>query len=189
MKKQSAGLLMGILGILGSLAFTPVSATDTACPKLLDHEVRTLVEGESVQLCERYGGQVVLVVNTASKCAYTPQYDGLEQLHQTYRDQGLVVLGFPSQDFGNQEFGNEEKIRDFCRMTYGVRFPMFAKTGVREGQADPLYQGLAEAAGRYPSWNFHKYLLSRDGELVADFDSWVAPDDPRLLQAVEAALQ
>ncbi len=171
--------------VLALVAAASVAAP--ACPELLDHRVETLEAGETVRLCERFGGQVVLVVNTASKCGYTPQFDGLEALFERYRDRGFAVLGFPSHDFA-QEYRDREKIAEFCRLTYGVRFPMFAETRVKEGRADPLYRGLGEAAGAYPAWNFHKYLLDRDGRLVASYPSHVAPDDPRLIRAIEEAL-
>jgi glutathione peroxidase len=155
---------------------------------VLDHEVRRLNAAESVNLGEIYRGKVVLIVNTASRCAFTRQYEGLERLYTTYRDRGLVVLGFPSNDFGGQEPGTERQIQNFCRLTYGVGFPMFAKTSVREGTASPLFTQLADAAGRYPQWNFHKYLVGRDGRLVADFASATEPDSEALISAIEAAL-
>jgi glutathione peroxidase len=109
-------------------------------------------------------------------------------LYDKYRDAGLVVLGFPSNDFGDQEPGSEEKIQEFCRLTYGVKFPMFAKTMVRADNADPLYRALGTLAAEYPQWNFHKYLLDRNGRLVASFPSKVAPQDPKLVSAIEKLL-
>jgi len=175
---------------LTSGVLSPVFAGEStaACSDLLDHEVRKLGSEQRVNLCEEYAGKVVLVVNTASKCAYTPQYEGLEALHEKYRDRGLVVLGFPSNDFGAQEPGTEKQIQDFCRLTYSVKFPMFAKTRVSEANADALYQGLGTAAGRYPRWNFHKYLLDREGKLVADFSSATKPESETLIRAIEALL-
>jgi glutathione peroxidase len=163
-------------------------AAFAACPPLLDVSLRTLAEKDTVHLCRQYAGKVVLVVNTASKCGYTDQYDGLEKMYDRYKDRGLVVLGFPSNDFLGQEPGTEAEIRDFCRSTYGVRFPMFEKIHVREDNAHSFYRGLAAAAGQYPRWNFHKYLIDRDGKLVGSFPSKVAPEDPRLVRAVEAEL-
>ena len=145
------------------------------CSPLLNFDVRTLNEDTVVNLCEAYQGKVILVVNTASKCAYTDQYASLEKLYEQYRDDGFVVLGFPSNDFGQQEPGNEYQIKSFCRTTYGVRFPMFAKTRVSERYADPFYQELARAAGTYPRWNFHKYLIDRRGQLVANYQSAIDP--------------
>jgi len=131
----------------------------------------------------------VLVVNTASKCGYTYQYDGLEKLYRRYKDSGLVVLGFPSNDFAGQEPGSEEQIEDFCRLTYGVEFPMFAKSSVKQGSASPFYQSLANAAGSYPGWNFHKYLIGRSGQLLGNFPSRIKPQSRELITAIEAALQ
>jgi glutathione peroxidase len=164
------------------VAAAPLVAAE--CPATLAHEKRVLAGDERVDLCERYLGQVILVVNTASRCAYTPQYDSLERLYARYRDQGFVVLGFPSNDFGAQEPGSEKQISDFCRLTYNVAFPMFEKTHARRDIADPLYRTLGELAGDYPSWNFHKYLLGRDGRLVGSYPSHVRPDDPRLINAI-----
>jgi glutathione peroxidase len=130
-----------------------------------------------------------MIVNTASKCSFTPQFDGLEALYKNYRDQGFTVLGFPSQDFGNQEYGTEAETADFCRLTYGVQFPMYATTHAKKGKASPLFRGLAEAAdGDYPSWNFHKYILDRDGQLVGSFGSFTGPTSRRISRVIEDAL-
>ena len=173
--------LMGLLTLLAAEAAW-------ACAPALDHRMEPLGGGEPVRLCDAYAGKVVLIVNTASKCAFTDQYAGLEALHDRYRGRGLAVLGFPSNDFGNQEPGDARTIRNFCRLTYSVEFPMFAKTRVRAGQAHPLYRHLAAAAGEYPQWNFHKYLLDRDGELVASFPSHIPPDGERVVAAIRRAL-
>ena len=173
------------------LAFFGLGSVQAATPSdrpLLDHEVRRLGSDEIVNLKTAYGGKVVLVVNTASKCAFTGQYEGLEALYDRYRERGLVVLGFPSNDFGGQEPGTEQQIQDFCRLSYSVKFPMFAKTSVKKGSADPLFTGLAEAAGRYPKWNFHKYLIDRDGRLVDNYLSWTSPQSSSVVQAIEKLL-
>lgn len=175
--------LLALLGALGALSGTAAAG----CPPLLDHHVRPLAGEETVHLCEAYRDRVVLVVNTASQCGFTPQYEGLEALYDRYRDQGLVILGFPSDDFGGQEPGSEEEIEDFCRSRYGIRFPMFEKLHARGADAHPLYQGLSEVGGA-PQWNFHKYLLNRNGEFVAAFASRVRPDAPELLEAIRSAL-
>jgi glutathione peroxidase len=154
-----------------------VAAAEPGCPAPLDFRVRPLTGATPVDLCEAFRGKVVLVVNTASKCAFTAQYEGLENLYSRYRERGLVVAGFPSNDFGNQEPGSEKQVRDFCRLTYGVQFPMFAKTRVVGASADPFYQYLARATGEAPRWNFHKYLLDRDGRVVASLPSQVGPND------------
>jgi glutathione peroxidase len=135
-----------------------------------------------------YAGKVVLVVNTASECGYTPQYAGLEALYQAYKDRGFVVLGFPSNDFGGQEPGTEEQIHEFCTSHYGVTFPMFEKVQTTGPQASKLYTFLAAKHGP-PKWNFHKYLVGKDGAVKAAFPSKVAPDDPQLRAAIEAALE
>jgi len=155
---------------------------------LLDQDFRRLATDEVVNLAEAYGGKVVLVVNTASKCGNTPQYEGLEKLYDEYGEQGLVVLGFPSNDFFGQEPGTEEEIQEFCRLTYGVKFPMFEKVTVKEGDAHPFFNELAAAAGTYPTWNFHKYLVGRDGRLIAEFSPRTNPYDEALVSSIEKAL-
>ncbi len=173
--------------LLAAALLTPGAgrACDAA---LLDHEFRRLASDETVNLCESYRGKVLLVVNTASKCGNTPQYDGLEALYREHGDDGLVVLGFPSNDFLGQEPGTEAEIQEFCRLTYGVRFPMFEKITVREGQAHPFFAALAAAAGTYPTWNFHKYVVGRDGTLIGEFSPRTPPDDPALMAALREAI-
>jgi len=157
-----------------------------ACPALLDRNMSDILE-KPRSLCE-YAGKVMLVVNTASQCGYTPQYEGLEALHRKYRDRGLVVLGFPSNDFGGQEPGSNQEIAAFCVNQYAIDFPMFAKTSVRGREANPLFAELARATGSEPRWNFHKYLVARDGKRVQSFDTRVAPGDPKLVGAIEKLL-
>src|SRR3954471_19833495 len=142
-----------LLIILLLLATAMASA---ACPPLLDFKPPTLTE-DAANLC-RYEGKVLLVVNTASQCGYTPQYEGLEALHRRFRDKGLVVVGFPSNDFGAQEPGSDKEIASFCELNYGVSFPMFAKSAVAKGEVNPFYERLAKASNKRPQWNFHKYL-------------------------------
>jgi glutathione peroxidase len=166
-----------------------ISLPTMACEsELLDQDFRRLASTEEINLCEAYGGKVLLVVNTASKCGNTPQYDGLEKLYDQYGDEGLVVLGFPSNDFMGQEPGSEETIEEFCRLTYGVEFPMFEKTSVKKENAHPFYTALADSAGTYPTWNFHKYLIGRDGEIIKEFSPRTKPYDPDLVAAIELAL-
>jgi glutathione peroxidase len=155
-----------------------------ACPALLNRSMDSLVE-KPQSLCE-YAGKVVLVVNTASQCGYTPQYEGLEALYRRYRDRGLVVLGFPTNDFGGQEPGSNNEIAAFCVNQYAIDFPMFAKT---ELAGNPLFADLARASGQAPRWNFHKYLVDRSGTRVLSFDTRVAPDDAKLVGAIERLLQ
>ncbi len=154
-----------------------------ACPALLDRRMDTLLE-QPQSLCE-YAGKVLLVVNTASECGYTPQYEGLEALYRRYKARGLVVLGFPSNDFGGQEPGSNQDIAAFCVNQYAIDFPMFAKTRLRE---NALYVELAKATGAAPRWNFHKYLVDRSGNPVESFDTRVEPDDPKLIMAIEKLL-
>ena len=174
--------LFALLALITSL---PVFACESP---LLDQDFRRLASTEEVNLCEAYSGKVVLVVNTASKCGNTPQYDGLEKLYDQYGDDGLVVLGFPSNDFMGQEPGTEAQIEEFCRLTYGVEFPMFEKTSVKKDNADPFFTALAEASGTYPTWNFHKFLIGRDGELISEFSPRTQPYDDKLVAAIEQAL-
>jgi glutathione peroxidase len=155
---------------------------------LLDQEFRRLASDEVVNLGEEYGGKVLLVVNTASKCGNTPQYDGLEELYEEYGDDGFVVLGFPSNDFLGQEPGTEEEIQEFCRLTYKVKFPMFEKVTVKKGNAHPFFEQLAAAAGTYPKWNFHKFLIGRDGKLIRQFSPRTKPGNKDLVAEIEAAL-
>lgn len=160
-----------------------------AAPSLLDVEYRPLAGKTPVNLDQQQGGKVLLIVNTASKCGFTPQYEGLEALQQRYAERGFAVLGFPSNDFRGQEPGSEEEIQEFCTLTYGVKFPMYEKVQVVGKDATPLYQRLREATGVEPGWNFHKYLVSRDGRVVGNWPSKVKPDDPELVAAIERELQ
>ena len=155
-----------------------------ACPALLDRKLDTIHE-KPQSLCE-YAGKVLLVVNTASECGYTPQYEGLEKLYGKYKERGLVVLGFPMNDFGGQEPGSNTKIAEFCVNQYAIDFPMFAKTSLR---SNAFYGALSKASGATPQWNFHKYLVDRSGAKVQSFDTRVAPDDPKLVAAIERLLQ
>jgi glutathione peroxidase len=172
---------------LAALAL-PGFATELNKPVNLDFEVRTLNDDRLVRLSEEYSGKVILIVNTASKCAFTGQYEGLEALYEKHKDDGLVVLGFPSNDFGNQEPGTEKQIQDFCRSTYGVRFPMFEKTRVTRKNADPLFRELGEVSGEYPKWNFHKYLIDRKGMLVGSYGSFTSPESGKLNKKINTLL-
>ena len=145
------------------------------------------IDGKEVAL-STYKGKVILAVNVASKCGFTPQYTGLESLYETYKDKGVVVLGFPSNEFGGQEPGTEAEIKQFCSLTYNVTFPMFAKVSVKSGDAQsPVYQFLTRSQPA-PRWNFSKYLVGKDGQVIAAFDSRVAPDNAELIKAIDAAL-
>ena len=158
------------------------------CSPLLDRSFRPLADKTPVNLCERFEGKVLLVVNTASKCGFTPQYEALEKLHADLADRGFAVVGFPSNDFMGQEPGTEKEIKEFCTLTYGVKFPMFEKLSVKGEAADPFYRELAAQGGGEPGWNFHKYLIGRDGKVIQGFGSRVKPDAPELRAAIDAAL-
>ena len=163
------------------------AAAPAACPAILKQTFNRLQDETPQNLCQ-YAGKVVLVVNTASYCGFTNQYEGLEALYAKYGSKGLVVLGFPSNDFGKQEPGNSKEIADFCYNTYGVKFPMFSKSVVSGPTPNPLYVDLIKQTGKTPAWNFHKYLIDRHGKVVDSFPSKVTPDDKKLVGAVEKAL-
>ncbi|XXT25600.1 glutathione peroxidase [Sorangium sp. So ce429] len=154
---------------------------------LHDFTVKT-IDGQDRSLGD-YRGKVLLVVNTASECGYTPQYAGLEALHDRLEDRGFSVLGFPSNDFGAQEPGTDAEIAAFCSTKYGVSFPMFSKIPVKGGSKHPLYAFLTQSApAGEVKWNFTKFLVGKDGSVIARFESSVAPDDPKLTQAIDKAL-
>ncbi|MGH8107211.1 MAG: glutathione peroxidase [Arenimonas sp.] len=176
--------MLKILALTSLLLVAPVQAKTG----LLDQNYRPLAGKTPINLEKKYGGQVLLVVNTASKCGFTPQYDGLEALHNKLKGRGFAVLGFPSNDFRGQEPGSEKEIKDFCRLTYGVKFPMFEKVSVVGESATPFYKSLAAATGVAPGWNFHKYLIDRNGNVVANFGSRVKPDDAEMLAKIEKLL-
>ncbi len=158
----------------------------SACPPLLNRTLGTLT-GDTKKLCE-FQGKVLLVVNTASKCGFTPQYKGLEALYKKYKDQGFAVLGFPSNDFGAQEPGSGQDVAKFCELNFGVSFPMFEKTPVRDAGKNDFYDLLATATGERPQWNFHKYLIDRKGNVVKSFASDVTPDAASLVTQIETML-
>lgn len=184
------GLLILLLGSALLSAPPAWSATPAApsasCPALLQHDVLRLQDEKPQSLCQ-YSGKVVLVVNTASFCGFTSQYKGLEALHTRYKDRGLVVLGFPSNDF-SQESGSNKDIAEFCESTFGVKFPMFTKTSVRGKDASPLFRQLAASTGKAPGWNFHKYLVARDGVGVQGFNSSVDPASAAFAAEIEKQL-
>lgn len=160
-----------------------------AAQGLLDRTYRPLTGKTPVNLQQQYGGKVLLVVNTASKCGLAPQFEALEALNAKYQKQGFAVLGFPSGDFKNQEYGDEKQIQEFCTLTYGVKFPMFEKVHVKGDEATPLYRDLIKTTGDTPEWNFHKYLISRDGRVVDSFASRTVPDDKAVVAAIERELK
>ncbi len=166
---------------------TMTDNAQAACSPLLNHTFQQLQDKSPQPMCQ-YQGKVVLVVNTASYCGFTRQYDGLEKLYANLKSKGLVVVGFPSNNFGNQEPGTEKEIADFCRLTYGVQFPMMSKTEVVGPGTHPFFQELAKTTGDKPQWNFHKYLIDRSGRKVTSFSSRVEPNAPELTSAINRLL-
>ena len=179
MKLFFARLSIAVVLFASSAAF--------ACPALLKHSVEPLTGGKAQSLCQ-YEGRVVLVVNTASECGYTGQYEGLQALHKKYAARGLVVLGFPSNAFGGQEPGSNKNIAEFCQANFGVTFPVFAKVDAVTLRKDPVFAGLVKRTGSEPKWNFHKYLIDRTGSRVESFESGIAPQSAALVQRIEALL-
>lgn len=168
------------------VAIQPATQPAGNCPAAMNFRFPRLQDESPQNLCQ-YAGKVVLVVNTASYCGFTPQYEGLEALYAKYRDRGLVVLGFPSNDF-SQEPGSSKEISDFCYNTYGVKFPMLGKSHVRGGEANPMYVLLSKETGTTPKWNFYKYLIDRKGQVVGSYNSMVKPDDKQLVARIEELL-
>ncbi len=180
--------LFGLLAVVLGLT-TPAGATEGQAIDL-DALAMTAIDGQPLAL-GTFRGRAVLVVNTASRCGFTPQYAGLQQVWERYRDRGLIVLGIPSNDFGNQEPGSEGEIRHFCEVNFVVDFPMLARQRVRGPDAHPIYRWAARQTGPLgvPRWNFHKLLIGRDGRLVDWFSSTTAPDAARVTGAIERALR
>jgi len=159
---------------------------NAACPELYNHQLTTL-QGEKINLCD-YQTKPILVVNTASKCGFTPQFEALEGLYSKYKDKGLLVIGFPSNDF-RQEPGNDKQIGDFCKLTYAVKFPMIAKSSVSGVNANPFYKQLSEKTGQAPMWNFYKYVILPGGKQVYSYSSDVKPDSDEILGRIKPALK
>lgn len=186
---SGAASVFWVPAFAGTTAEAPVAATapSASCPAVLHHTFNRLQDDAPQDLCQ-YAGKVVLVVNTASYCGFTKQYEGLEKLYAKYAPRGLVVLGFPSNDF-KQEDADAKKIADLCYNTYGVKFPMFTSTVVTGDKANPLYSELIKATGNQPKWNFNKYLIDRNGKVIDYFPSKVTPEDPTLVGKIEQALK
>jgi len=181
-------MVLATVAALFSLLATAAPG-DAETDYVLDFTMPRLEGGE--ESLETYEGKVLLIVNTASRCGLTPQYEGLESLYESRKDDGLVVLGFPANNFGNQEPGSDEQIAEFCERNYGVSFPMFSKISVKGEDQHPLYKRLTdqpEPIGGPVMWNFQKYLVDRSGRVVAKFDPRTRPDDEALIKAVDAAL-
>jgi len=185
---RAATASVALLLVFASLSIgqeqTPVAA-DGACIAWLDHDMGKLNSSDSHDLCALTAGKTVLVVNTASFCGFTPQFEGLEALYQKYKDDGLMIVGFPSDDF-NQESDDAAEIAEVCFINYGVSFPMTSVVKVKGADAHPIFQQL-HVKGE-PQWNFNKYLVSKAGEVVAHYGSTVNPDSDTLMRAIEQQL-
>ena len=178
--------IIHLFSVVVALSTASVVAAGT-CPAVLNHTVEPLTGGKAQSLCQ-YEGRVVLVVNTASECGYTGQYEGLQALYKKYADRGLVVLGFPSNAFGGQEPGSNKKIAEFCQANFGVSFPVFAKVEAMPLSKAPIFASLVAATGAAPKWNFHKYLIDRSGKRVESFESAVEPQSAQFGQIIEALI-
>ena len=192
MISMSRTAVVSLAALAASVSMIPAAgAADGkggAMPSSFYEMSTTRLSGEPIELKE-YAGKVALVVNTASKCGFTPQYKGLQQLYTDLSPRGFVILGFPSNDFGGQEPGTAEEIKTFCEMNYKVTFPMFSKVVTKAGaDQSPIYTWLGQS-GNLPKWNFSKYVIGRDGKILAFFPSNVTPDAPELRKAIEDALK
>ena len=181
------GAVLSSFLLMPAVSMAADAAPQAACPALLNKTFPRLQDEKPQSLCQ-YSGQVILVVNTASYCGFTKQYKGLEALYAKYKDRGFVVLGFPSNDFGSQEPGTAKEIADFCANTYGVKFPMFAKTHVVGDETNPLHAELRQATGTRPKWNFYKYVIGRDGKPGNAYSSMTSPEDRDLIEDIEKQL-
>jgi glutathione peroxidase len=171
---------------LAAAALCSSTVASAACPDVLDHKFKTVM-GKEVDLCQ-YADRAVLVVNTASRCGYTPQFSKLQALYDQYKDRGLVVIGFPSNDF-RQELASNQEVGEFCRINYGVTFPMMELSSVKGSKANPLYSDLALSTGTEPGWNFHKYLIAPGGKEVYSFATRVEPDAGEVMSKLKAMLK
>ena len=190
MKAVSAALAaLVVVAAAAPSAVPEATAQDKAgaCPAFLDHEFRKLHSSQKVNLCKDFAGKPMLIVNTASHCGFTPQFKGLEAVHEKYKDKGLAVVGFSSNDF-NQEAADEEKAAEVCFVNNGVTFTMLSTTNVKGANANPVFKALAAQTSE-PKWNFNKYVVSADGKSVQYFDSRVTPESPEMTAAIEKALK
>jgi glutathione peroxidase len=176
-----------VFTLLTFLSGAPIANAGPICSPLLSQTFPRLQDDAPQNLCQ-YQGKVILVVNTASFCGFTSQYEGLEKVYAKYKDQGLVVLGFPSNDFGQQEPGSNKEIADFCKNTYDVKFPMFAKSSVSGSNANPLFKMLIAKTGTTPKWNFYKYLIDRNGNVVDSYGSMTKPTSSSITAEIEKLL-
>ncbi|EOD9419667.1 glutathione peroxidase [Vibrio campbellii] len=173
--------------LIATLLSTSSMAFASSCPDILQGKQRLLNSTEEIALCDAFKGKTLLVVNTASQCGFTPQFEQLEQLHQAYKDQNFAVVGFPSNDF-RQDRGSEEKTAKICHLDYGVTFPMMARTSVLGENANPVFAEITNQAGVTPKWNFYKFLINKDGKVVATFPSSTSPTSTTLTNMIEQQL-
>ena len=164
--------------------FSPLMFAD--CPDVLNHDIRVLDSKEKRNLCD-YEGKVILAVNVASRCGFVYQYEELQNLYKKYEDKDFIVLGFPSRDFMYQEYSDESKVKEFCSTEYGVTFPMFATSPVKGSKANPFYKDLSKLSGEKPGWNFHKYLIDKQGN-VASFSTKIEPNNKVLIEKIDSIL-
>ncbi len=170
-----------LLGLFSSIAFA------TSCPDILNGEQRLLNSTETINLCDEFKGKTLLVVNTASQCGFTGQYEELEQLHQKFKQQDFAVIGFPSNDF-RQDRGSEEQTAKICYLDYGVTFPMMGRTSIKGADANPVFTKISQQAGITPKWNFYKFLINKDGKVVGTFPSTTSPMSTALVNAIQDQL-
>jgi len=180
-------LMNCLFGLLTLLFGFQTALAAPSCSPLLSHTFPRLQDEAPQNLCQ-YQGKVIMVVNTASFCGFTSQYEGLEKIYAKYKDQGFVVLGFPSNDFGAQEPGSNKEIADFCKNTYDVKFPMFAKSVVSGSKPNPLFKMLIAKTGTTPKWNFYKYLIDRNGNVIDSFGSMTKPTSSSITNDIEKLL-
>lgn len=188
----ASACLLGVCLVAGAwyvptVKAEPESNVKSECSAWFDQQFNKLNSTESVKLCDQFAGQVLVVVNTASQCGFTPQFEQLETVYQNYKDKGVSVIGFPSNDF-NQDRGSEENTAKVCYLDYGVTFPMVERTHIKGNNANPVFKHLASETGITPKWNFYKYIIDRQGEVVAVFSSQTNPTDAVLIDAIEKAL-
>lgn len=186
-RSMSLGLTGSLFALL--LLAPGIQSANAAsnCSPLLSHTFPRLQDEAPQNLCQ-YQGKVILIVNTASFCGFTSQYEGLEKIYAKYKDKGFVVLGFPSNDFGQQEPGSNKEIADFCKNTYDVKFPMFAKSTVSGSNPNPLFKMLIAKTGTTPKWNFYKYLIDRNGNVIDSFGSMTKPTSSSITEPIEKLL-
>lgn len=187
MNRHLTRWLLALLLLAPTMKLAVAAPESASCSPLLSHTFPRLQDDAPQNLCQ-YQGKVVLVVNTASFCGFTSQYEGLEKLYAKYKDRGLVVLGFPSNDFGQQEPGSNKEIADFCKNTYDVKFPMFAKSSVSGSKPNPLFKMLIAKTGTTPKWNFYKYLIDRKGNVVDSYGSMTKPTSSSITAEIEKLL-